>query len=200
MGFFGLSDLRKFRRSSAARSPHALRRAALVERPAPPPRLDVRDPRAVTAPLVNVAAVLGEALDGAAIPDHVRVVRARARHVAFAAADGAALREALRAVLRAAVEAMPAGGELRLALSRQGAQVVVEIADSGAPLSASDTLDRAAGLLAACRARLSRTAVPGRGNRSRVLLAPPSPPPLRAGRVALPSPAEAFVDRPGADR
>jgi hypothetical protein len=196
----GLSDLLPFRRRSAASSSYALRRAALVERPAPPPRLDLRDPRGAQEPLVNVAAVLGEALDGAGIPDHVRVVRARARHVAFAAADGAALRDALRAVLRAAVEAMPAGGELRLALSRQGAQVVVEVADSGAPLSASDTLDRAAALLTRCRARLSRTAVPGRGNRSRVLLAPPSPPPLRSGRAALPGPAEAFIDRPGAGR
>lgn len=195
----GLSDL-LFRRRSAGSTTPALRGAALVERPAPPPHLDVRAPRAPGLPLVNVAAVLAEAVDGATVPDHVRVVRVHARHAAFAAMDGVALRDALRALVGAAAEAMPAGGELRLSLSRQGAQVMVELADSGAPLPSSTALDRAAALLARYGARLARTTVPGHGNRSRVLLAPPSPPPLHAGRAVLASPGVSFIDHPGAGR
>jgi signal transduction histidine kinase len=161
-------------------------RRGLPRRPLAAPVLVTRPSRLDTDPpaprrhshLVNVAAVVSEALDGAALPAGVAVVRTRPRHAAFAEADGALLRDGLRMLLRAAAEAMPAGGELRVALHRQGANLVVEVADSGPPLGASDALERAEGMLARCGARLARGAVPGRGNRSRVVLPAPAPPPL----------------------
>jgi signal transduction histidine kinase len=179
-----LASRRRARRGGVARRP--IPAPILVEAP---PRLDATTPPARHhSPLVNVAAVLSEALDGAALPAGVSVVRTRPRHAAFADADAPLLRDALRMLLRAAAEAMPAGGELRVSLLRQGTHVVVEVADSGAPLAASDALARAADLLGRCGGRLARGAVPGRGNRSRVVLPAPAPPPLGRGdraRAAL---------------
>jgi hypothetical protein len=133
--------------------------------------------------LVDVAATVAGALDGAALPPGVAVLLESPRDVVLAAAEPGDLRDGLRALLRAAAEAMPAGGEVRVAVSREGPRVVVEVGDSGAPLSTSRHLEAAAALLGRGGAAVVRAAVPGRGNRSRVLLAAPSPPPLR-GRPA----------------
>jgi hypothetical protein len=134
-------------------------------------------------PVVDVVAVVADAIDGAELPASIAVRPERPRHAVFAAADARALRDGLRALLRVAAAAMPAGGELRVAVARHGSRVVVELADSGAPSAAAAALEPMRALLARCGAKLSRDGVPGRGNRWRVTLPAPAPPPLR-GRPA----------------
>jgi signal transduction histidine kinase len=101
-----------------------LRRRTRAEAPA------ARAPPA-PRPVVDVAAVVSEALAGADLPPSISVERPRARHAAFAAVDPGALRDALRALVRAAVASMPAGGAIRIAVRRPGGRIVLEVSDSG---------------------------------------------------------------------
>jgi hypothetical protein len=165
----------------------ALLRARARASPPPPPAAG----RPAALPAIDVAPIVSEALDGADLSPAIVIERPRSRHAAFAAVDAGALREALRALLRAAAAALPAGGVVRVDLRRLGARTVVVVADSGAPLGASGALADAERLGERCGARLWRASVPGIGNRSRLALAPPSPPPLR-GRA----PRESGFDPP----
>ncbi|HEX9290375.1 MAG TPA: hypothetical protein VF904_12705 [Anaeromyxobacteraceae bacterium] len=144
---------------------------------------------ALTAPLqppapvaVDVDALLSEALAGVAFAPGVRIRRVAAGAIALA--DGVQLRQALRHLLRIAAAAMPSGGDLGLRSARRGAEVVLEIADTGAGAEPSLDLPLAERLVAAQRGRLERAAVPGRGAVCRLVL-PAAPARLRAARSAV---------------
>jgi PAS domain-containing protein len=116
---------------------------------------------------VEVASVLADLLGGLDLPTGIRVHPALAPGVALA--DEPRLRSALREVLREAIEAMPQGGDLEVAVVRRGGELVVEVADSGAT-AGRGALPFARALLGEAGGRLEREPVPGRGTVQRIAL------------------------------
>jgi signal transduction histidine kinase len=118
---------------------------------------------------VDLAAVIEDLLAGLTAPAEVRIRRALLP--ARAVADEARLRAALRAVLRAAVQALPAGGELLVSVAPRGASVLVEVASPGvAAAAAGGAVALARALLGPEGARVEHEAVPGRGRLFRIAL------------------------------
>ena len=124
-------------------------------------------PPAVPRP-VDVAALLSEALRGAAFAPGVRMRRVGGAAAALAAA--AQLRDALGHLLALASAAMPSGGELGLRTAVRGADVLIEIADTGAGGPAGLRLALAERLVAAQGGRLERASTAGRGQLWRVVV------------------------------
>lgn len=85
---------------------------------------------AVTRP-TDVRAVVEHALGALAIPSGVELVRAFDDEPPLVAIDAAQVRDALGNLLRNAVDAMPLGGTLSVAIVATSEHVIVSVADSG---------------------------------------------------------------------
>ena len=116
---------------------------------------------------VEVAALLADLLRTIELPAGVSVRRALAPGLVVA--DEARLRRALSEVLREAAAAMPSGGELSVGVARRGADLVVEVVDTGAR-AAPDGATLARALLVEQGGRLEQLPVPGRGTVCRIAL------------------------------
>ena len=116
---------------------------------------------------VEVASVLADLLGALELPAGVRLQPALAPGLALA--DEPRLRRALREVLREALEAMPHGGDLAIAVAQRGGELVVEVSDTGAA-TGRGALPLARALLGEAGGRLEREAVPGRGTVLRIAL------------------------------
>jgi signal transduction histidine kinase len=132
---------------------HLARLAATPEAAAPPEAVDLD-------------ALASAALAGVPFAPGVRVRRASAP--AFALADPAQVRLAVRHVLRAAAAAMPAGGELGLRAFVRDGRAALEVADTGAACAGAMDLALAERLVTQAGGTLERRAVPGRGALCRV--------------------------------
>jgi PAS domain-containing protein len=127
----------------------------------------VAAPEAAAPPeAVDLDALASAALAGVPFAPGVRVRRASAP--AFALADAAQLRLAVRHVLRAAAAAMPAGGELGLRAFVRDGRAALEVADTGAACAGPMDLALAERLVVQSGGTLERLAVPGRGALCRV--------------------------------
>jgi signal transduction histidine kinase len=116
---------------------------------------------------VEVAALLADLLRTMELPPGVAVRRTLAPGLVVA--DEARLRRALAEVLREAAAAMPSGGELSVGVARRGADLVVEVVDTGAR-AAADGATLARALLVEQGGRLEQVPVPGRGTVCRIAL------------------------------
>ncbi|HEY6101434.1 MAG TPA: hypothetical protein VIW03_18495, partial [Anaeromyxobacter sp.] len=116
---------------------------------------------------VEVAALVADLLRTIELPPGVSVRRALAPGLVVA--DEARLRRALAEVLREAAAAMPSGGELSVGVARRGADLVVEVVDTGAR-AAADGATLARALLVEQGGRLEQVPVPGRGTVCRIAL------------------------------
>jgi signal transduction histidine kinase len=147
-------------------------------------------PSAVPRP-VDVAALLSDALRGAAFAPGVRMRRVGG--ATAARADAGQLREALGHLLAVASAAMPSGGELGLRIAQRGPDVLVEIADTGAGGPSGLRVALAERLVAAQGGRLERASVAGRGQVWRVVVP-------AAGQVARGAGAPGGFDTAGTPR
>ncbi|MFL5271944.1 MAG: hypothetical protein ACJ79E_07755, partial [Anaeromyxobacteraceae bacterium] len=124
-------------------------------------------PEAAAPPeAVDLDALASAALAAVSFAPGVRVRRASAP--AFALADPAQLRLAVRHVLRAAAAAMPAGGELGLRAFVRDGRAALEVADTGAACAGAMDLALAERIVTQSGGTLERLAVPGRGALCRV--------------------------------
>lgn len=118
---------------------------------------------------LDLAALVGELLDGLGARADVRLRRALAP--ARALVDEGRIRTALREVLRAASDALPAGAELSVAVVARAAVVRVEIESSAASAASAEAAAVAArALLGPEGVRVELEIVPGRGPRCTVVL------------------------------
>jgi signal transduction histidine kinase len=114
---------------------------------------------------VDLAAIVRELL-AAPAPGLVRIRAALAP--ARALADEGRLRAALREVVRAALEALPSGGELCVSVLPRAGSAIVELASSSAADAGVAAIARA--LLGPEGGRVEVEAVPGRGSVCRISL------------------------------
>ncbi|HYG67048.1 MAG TPA: hypothetical protein VD838_05290, partial [Anaeromyxobacteraceae bacterium] len=108
------------------------------------------------------------------VPAGVRIGAPEGEGVALA--DEGRLRPALREAIRGAAATLPRGGEVRLRVSRRGAEAVVEIAADGVAADREPWLPLVRALLGP-GARVAGEAVPGRGTVCRIAF-PAAPPDL----------------------
>lgn len=115
---------------------------------------------------VSLGALLAEAVSG--LPGAQGRLRSAAAPVE-ALADPARLRAALREIVRAALDALPACGEVAVSVARRGAQAVVEIASPAAGAAGEGTAAAVArALLGPEGGRVEVEVTPGRGRLCRI--------------------------------
>ncbi len=123
---------------------------------------------------VNLAAVLGEAVAG--LPGARGRLRSTLAPVE-ALADPTRLRAALREIVRAALDALPAGGEVAICVARRGEHATVEIASpAGGAAGEGTTAAVARAFLGPEGGRVEVEVTPGRGRLCRIAF-----PAVRAG-------------------
>ncbi|WP_248356905.1 ATP-binding protein [Anaeromyxobacter oryzae] len=115
--------------------------------------------------VLDLAALVRELLAAPTGPVRIRAALVPAR----ALADEGRLRAALREVLRAAAEALPAGGELAVSVQPRGASAVLELA-SAALAADGGVAAIARALLGPEGGRVEVESVPGRGALCRIAL------------------------------
>lgn len=123
---------------------------------------------------VNLGAVLVEAISG--LPGAKGRLRATTPPVE-ALADPARLRAALREIVRAALDALPAGAEVAVSVARRGEHAIVEIASPAAGAAGEGTTAAVArAFLGPEGGRVEVEVTPGRGRLCRIAF-----PAVRAG-------------------
>jgi hypothetical protein len=117
---------------------------------------------------VDLAALVRELLGGIATAPGIQL--RSALRPARALADEGRVRAALREVLRVAAEALPAGGELAIAVAQAGASAAVELSSTSAGGVERAAAAVARALLGPEGGRVEVEVLPGRGPRCRITL------------------------------